>query len=433
MIGMALGVGFLIALGLTVSMLLAGVLFGIGFIVLAATWPRLALLFLLGSAPFVWDVGGGPVKMAVADFALVLVLIAFVMIGRPRRVRNPLWIPIGAYFAVCLFSLFGSGLREGALSSLVQMVVYLVATVYVFSACIRDPLEVFPALYAFIAGNLVLVVLLFLAGSNYAFGLHKNNTGSSIGLGLMTAIGLWMGETSKARVRVLTLAILVLLAGLVFTLSRGSWMGAITGTLVMQLLRRQWKYALKMMALVVPIAAIVWMLLPSESKEVATAVGADVYTTKARLISIEYAFSHFRSSPVIGVGLGLRKTFDATNVVMTTLAETGVLGFLSFFSIFAVFAAMVWRGAKRIDVSDPAMVLLTVGAAFMTAKLVHGMVDHYWVRGILPVWAGAGLAVYAANRPALRRRGRAANPQRIVTAPVVAARRPLEQDVIEHE
>jgi hypothetical protein len=43
-------------------------------------------------------------------------------------------------------------------------------------------------------------------------------------------------------------------------------------------------------------------------------------------------------------------------------------------------------------------VLLTIGAALMTGKFVHGMVDHYWFRGMIPVWACAGLVIYAYDR-----------------------------------
>lgn len=395
---MLIAVAILVAIGVTVSMLLAGVLFAISFIILAAVRPGLAFMFILGASPFVWDVGGGPVKMAVSEIALVLLWGVCIATGHIKRVANPLWLPIGVYLVVCVASIFVNGPIEGTAASLVQMLLYFVVAVHVFSAGIQKTDQVFPALYAMIGSSLALVLMLFLTGSNYAFGLHKNNTGSSIGLGLAVAIALWFGESNRRMKQLLLASIVILLCGLVFSLSRGSWMGAVCGTLVMLFLRRQWKLALRVALVAVPVVAIVWMLLPNDSKEVATAVGADVYTTKARLISIEYGLAQFQQSPIIGVGTGLRKNYDATNVFITVLAETGVLGMISFFSIFIVFALMTWRTAKRLRPGDPAMILLSIGAAMMTDKLVHGMVDHYWVRGMLPVWAGAGLVVYAWNQ-----------------------------------
>jgi O-antigen ligase len=278
------------------------------------------------------------------------------------------------------------------------MTLYMIATVSVFSAGVKGEHDVFPAMYAMVVGSLVLVGMLAVAHSNYAFGLHKNNTGSSIGFGTVAAMGLWMGESAKRRRRLITAVLVILLAGLLYTLSRGSWMGVIAGSLVMVALRGQWRLALRIVLIGAPVIAIGWMLLPAESKEYATSVGADAYNTKTRLQSIEYALSFFQRSPVLGVGPGLRKNFDATNVMMTTLSETGVLGFVTFFSIFLVLGVTAWRAARRLKPNDPALVLLTVGAALMVDQLVHGMVDHYWVRGILPVWAGAGLVVYVSNQ-----------------------------------
>lgn len=405
---MIIAAGLLAVLAMTVSVVAAGVLFAIGLGIVAVTRPALAMVFVWGAAPFIWDVGGGPVKMAVSEFALVVVFLSFAFTHRFRRTRNPLWLPIGSYFIVCVLSLALNGLGEGAVSSMIQMMVYMVMAVWVFSAAVRDPQEVLPALYAYVCGSLVLVAMLVFAGSNYAFGIHKNNMGACLGLSLVAAVGLWMGEPVRRWKRLLMCAVVALLAGLIFTLSRGAWVGAITGAVVMQLLRRQWKQAMRMLALLVPIAAIVWVMLPSESKEYATGLDAEKWNIKARYQSVDYAMSQFKRHPLIGVGAGLRKTYDATNIILSTMAETGALGLIAFLSIFVVFAMTVWRASLRLNVQDPAMVLLTVGAGLMADKLVHGFVDHYWVRGILPVWAGAGLAICAANRAAARQVSRAA-------------------------
>lgn len=386
------------AIGATVSPIVGVVLFGIGFIFAVVSWPVVAFVFIFGAAPFNWDVGGGPVNIAAADLALVLTLIAFLATHRFRRVRNPLWGPISVYFAVCLLSLIVNGVLDGTAASLVQMGVYMVVTVYVFSAGIVEPRQVYPALYALIASCIVLVGMLIIVRDNYAFGLHKNALGDAISMGVLAAAGLWMGETEKKRRRNIAIALSILIGGLLGTLSRGAWLGTMGGILVILTLRGEWKKSLKLAAIALPLIAIVWALLPSASKEYATAIGTDAHNTQTRIYSLEYCWQLFQRSPIVGVGPGLRKNYDATNVAMMVLSETGVLGMVTFFSIFAVFAFMAQRVSKRLDVRDPMLVLVTIGAALMTDKFIHGMVDHYWVRGMLPVWAGAGFVVYAYDR-----------------------------------
>jgi O-antigen ligase len=157
--------------------------------------------------------------------------------------------------------------------------------------------------------------------------------------------------------------------------------------------------------LLAPLVMVCWLLLPAESREYASDLSASAHNVHARLVSIEFALAEFKTSPIYGVGVGLRKTYDATNLVMSTLAETGVLGLASFVSIFITLAGMAVYSARRLDADDLAFSLMVLGAGLVTCKLVHGMVDHYWGRGILPAWAGAGMVAFAYVRArALARR-----------------------------
>jgi cell division protein FtsW (lipid II flippase) len=121
-------------------------------------------------------------------------------------------------------------------------------------------------------------------------------------------------------------------------------------------------------------------------------------STQARFQSIDISREQFLHSPLIGVGVGFRKVYDSTNLIMSTLAETGVLGLLTFLSIFIAFACMVFRAWQRLKENDPAISLLSIGAALSLSSFVHGCVDHYWNRGLFPVWASMGLAIHAYNR-----------------------------------
>src|SRR5207302_1484068 len=125
------------------------------------------------------------------------------------------------------------------------------------------------------------------------------------------------------------------------------------------------------------------------------------YSIKARYRSIDVARRYFEESPLFGVGVGLRKEMDATNVFWFTLAETGILGLATFGLIHVVFFAMIWRTQKRLSRRNEMYSFLAIGSALLLGKLTHGMVDHYWSRGqLMMAWASVGMAtsVYYAVR-----------------------------------
>jgi hypothetical protein len=104
----------------------------------------------------------------------------------------------------------------------------------------------------------------------------------------------------------------------------------------------------------------------------------------------------YEKNPVYGVGVGLRKEYDATNVQWLLLAETGVLGLATFLLVHLCFLSMIWKTRRWYPSSDFRYSLLSIAGALILYKFVHGSVDHYWSRGaITPAWASVGMAVFA--------------------------------------
>lgn len=398
----ALGVIALVALN--VSMVVAGTMYAIGFVLLSFVRTDLALLVIIATTPFLWDIGGGPVKMAVSEVSLILALPALVLRFFGRRGRfafNPMWVPISCYLIVCCVSTLLSGNVASSVTSMLQMVIYLVVTVFVFSCCVERPSQVIPGFFALLLIDCVLALLLVTTRQQYLLGLHKNAVGAILGYGTVIAAELWFASGGRQR-RLLGLIFAVLGFGLVFTLSRGAWVGAAGGTLVILGLRGQFKLALRLLIVLIPLVSAAWLLVPEEQREYATSVTSESGNIRARFEMIDYAMTHFKSSPLLGVGVGLRKQYDATNLVMSVLAETGVFGLATFLGIIATFAWMIWSARRRIGVTDDFFPALAIGAALMTNKFLHGLVDHYWGRGLLPVWGAAGMAAFAYTAVAAR-------------------------------
>jgi hypothetical protein len=340
--------------------------------------------------------------------ALPVFATRFILSGRPLA-SNPMRWPIIAYFVICVFSTLlnasGGVLVEG-LVSMMQMALYMGVAVFIFANCAQGYERVVPALYGILLSDLFLSGMLLITGSQYVLGLHKNGIGSELDYAVVIAVELWFARTIRRQntwLILLTLAITG--AGLVYSLSRGAWLGTLVGSAVILILRGRVGLAIRALLVSIPVFACCWFLLPEQSKDYAVDFGPDARNIQARYRSLSYAYDLFKQNPVIGMGVGLRKTYDATNVVMSTLAETGISGLVAFLSIFGMFFWMVWKTRQSMDPKHPLFSLLVIGAGLMAAKFAHGLVDHYWSRVMLPVWSSAGMAVFCYNSARNRKMG----------------------------
>ena len=135
------------------------------------------------------------------------------------------------------------------------------------------------------------------------------------------------------------------------------------------------------------------MLLPPETRDYAFDFNPERGNIEARVDNQDMAIKMIEQNPILGAGIGVRKDFDATQLVLFTLAETGVLGMITLTLVFTSFFGMVWRTQKRLARTEFSYSLLAIGGALMLARIGHGMVDHYWARGpTMMGWAAAGMA-----------------------------------------
>ena len=379
------------------------------FIFLCWNRPEIVLALIFSLAPFQQDIAeGGPVKFSFSELSLVLAFPTF-MIKRLTRRRfpisiGPILIPTVLYFSVCLYSSWATSQGKEALISLIQMFLYLFCAVSIFSSLLEKKEDLILSLKGFV---LVCVFLsLLVPGGPYVLGLHKNGIGGSLSCGIIACTELWFNTENSKQRRLLAIVCMIIAAGLLFSLSRGAWLGAVAGLFLLFALRRRFKFLLRTATVLIPIILICWNFLPQERREYALDFRPQAYNVAARLSSIEFAKSQFQENPLYGVGVGLRKTYDATNVIWLVLAETGIAGLVTFASIYFVFFLMVWRTQAYFNRGDPLYSLLAIGSALVLDKLAHGMVDHYWSRGAsMLAWAGAGMAigVYMTMRQQLKR------------------------------
>jgi len=374
---------------------LAAVLYAVVFWMVTFKRPGVGLALIFALAPFQNDLsGGGPVKFSIAEINLLLTIPVLLLRAR-RMVIGPVALAVVLYFGVCAATA-ALHWRATTLVCFVQMALYLLVAVALFASLPRDAADYQLALHGLVAVGLFLSAVMVITRSNFVLGLHKNGVGASLSCALIVALELWFAAEPGRRRRWLAAALGVLGAGLLISLSRGAWLGALCGVATLLALRRQFGLFLRAGIVLIPVIAVAWNFLPKESRETATGFDQSRRNIKARYESVEIARRYFDENPLLGAGVGLRKEYDATNLVWLTLAETGVLGVCGLLLIHVVFLRMVWRAQKIVAREDELFTLLALGAALVVSRLAHGLVDHYWSRGaIMIAWAAAGMATFA--------------------------------------
>ncbi len=385
-------------------LLIIGSIYAVVFWAIALRRPDIALALVFASAPIQNDLsGGGPVKFSIAEINLLLLVPIFLFKHRRFGGGVVLSATIG-YFLVGLVCTFLNW-RDSSLVSLVQIAMYLIIAVTLFGAIPKSLDDYRPSLVGFMCAALIIATAAIISHSGYVLGLHKNNAADSIAAGFLIALELLFHSKEKWRKRAYLLAVFILAVGLINTLSRGAWLGATTGMLVIFVLRRQFGLMLRVTVVGGVLFAVCWSLLPQESKDYAAGFDKDLGNLKPRYESRDFALKKFADSPLIGVGIGLRKEFDATNFVFLTLAETGIVGMVAFLLMEGTLGVVMWRAQSRMPRDSFAFSLVVLACALGVGKLSHSMVDHYWVRGtLLSSWAALGMGTRAGYEDRRRRR-----------------------------
>ncbi|MEI8195592.1 MAG: O-antigen ligase family protein [Phycisphaerae bacterium] len=390
---------FLTRLALNDALVPLGLVYAVLYLALAWRSRTAAMAMVYIAALFPWDVGGEGVALGIGELHLtlltLLVIVDFVTHRWPPP-RNPLYVPVLIYMMICIISSVQNFRDKYAVVSLVQMVLYFLITTVVFSCFLTDVKQYRRVLHGIIFGGVFLAASAMVTQSNYFLGMHKNAIGGALSYAVIICAELWFSAAdSRARAR-LGIALAIISSGLLLSLSRGGWLCAIMGLMVILLLRGDMKLFFKVFAFLTPVIVVCWILLPDDSKIYAFNTDIKAANYQERLKSIDYARGQFESAPLLGQGVGLRKTYDATNVVWLTLAETGILGLAGFALIHVSFVVMTIKARLRIHASDPRFSLLAIGLGLLCGKFIHGCVDHYWSRGsLLIVWGGVGMAIAA--------------------------------------
>jgi hypothetical protein len=371
------------------------------FMVLA--WHRIdiALGLVLVLAPWVQDVsgGGGAAKFSAAEihiFLITIVQLAKAILSRRLLSIGKLTGPVLLYMGLMGVSAYQGGIDREDIIALVQTGIFCFLLPFLFMDRNLTPISLRNILLIAACSTVALGILQIVAGPKaFALGIHKNNMGQGMAAGLSLWLSVWFDGSKGWWSRFLVPAVMIVTVALVFTLSRGAWVGAGCALIALALVYGRLKLLVRASLVIVPLIVVLWNLLPKEDQEYASSFDRQKYDNiEARYANFDRTSALIKSSPFIGHGISIRKKLDATNLVMVTLAEGGILGFVLFVIALGTYFVVVFRVVRQTPQSDPRFIIVAASCSVMVSRLGHAQFDHYWVRGASTIaWATVGMVL----------------------------------------
>ncbi len=203
---------------------------------------------------------------------------------------------------------------------------------------------------------------------------NPNSLGNYLAMLLPLPLSLlFHGRQSPGRNIILCLAIALLTASIILTLSRSSWIGCGVGLLALGLLRPRFRY----FALVLAALTIVFLIPPVQNRilEDRDDPGVSYRKTKA-----DIAYRMFKEAPILGHGPGAFQALSPEldewaaaahsaieNLYMRLLAEGGILQAAVFLGLIVYSSILGWSTVKALPAGPLQAVVLGSLAAFWAA------------------------------------------------------------------
>lgn len=425
--------------------------------VLVLRWPWLIWLPLAVLVPITSGIRVG--QASITDLLLAAGVALWFLDGARRRTLPVRWSPVSTMAAIYVGVLFASlffaaDLGEGVAEVIkwVELPVLLLvapammaarqgrwlAVALVFGACLQAGIGLYQFTFGIGPDHFVIIGGFMRASGVFA---QPNPFGGFLGVALPVALSLaiwaWSEFARKDKRRWVharwgafyTGATFLIGLGLLASWSRGAWLGAAVGVLVVLVFRsRRTAVFSAVAALLLAGLVLVGTLSPAMLPQPITDRLADVptyfgltdvlsqpvtdenFSVVERIAHWTAAQRMWERSPWLGVGAGNYTTAyaevrlprwedplgHAHNVYLNVLGETGILGLTAFLALWGGVVVWVWQRARssgRPEADKRWQAAVAIGVLGLVAHLsVHNLVDNLFVRGIL-VYIGLWLTV----------------------------------------
>jgi O-antigen ligase len=257
-----------------------------------------------------------------------------------------------------------------------------------------------------------------------------NELGSYAAMSFLLALGWLIAAGGRRQRAVAATAALASAAALALSLSRGAWLGAAIGLVILVVIHPRARRPIGWVALAGVTATLAALLLLSASGPVEVVLNRVTSVSNpegnpydVRPITWQEALREFSERPVIGNGPGSFSVLSAQspselqfyprmhahNGLLTVAAEMGSFGALSLIGLAVTLVIAVRGRARRLRAAQrwEDLGVLAGGAAALGALSGHLLVDYPLRNPVLmvTVWAVVGVVLAATAIPAAPRRG----------------------------
>lgn len=353
--------------------------------------------------------------------------------------RSALPKPFGSLFLILAVALFSStflawtrgllniGLISGVLTFLLSgLVVYLVPDCVESERRVREVVHAI-VIAATVTSVLWLPTMLSAVGKRMAMpfqsvGVGLNEVGGTLAMLLVLAVGLLVSEEKHSRRLVLITSLLVLTLGLIFTKSRGAWLGSLAGLAYILIRTKRFKVMLFSLAAIPLVASflepvkvtLMTRLSQTEAGDPSWLGRLFMWKTALQIIPrnfllgiglhnfglVKYAYGFPRFLDPLKVSFYYRPSqalFGHThNLYIEMLMDLGIFGFAALFLVLILTIAKLNKIAgstQETRLKGPALGL----AALLIVYMTHSLFDYLlWMISpplVLATFLGISLTV----------------------------------------
>ena len=337
----------------------------------------------------------GPVIVPLVDIVMIVTMIPWalkVMMYR-QRVRFPsLNKATAILLGAMILSVFVSGDKAGSIKEILQYIIfaYMYTTMLfnnVNSVEIVDRMMRILTMGTAIIGGYAFIRFLQVGQAGlYILGMHKNALGGLMVLPIPFLLMKYISSGKKYWI----FFIVMNMAGLIVSLSRGAWVGGFVGCMFVLFMYGK-KELMKYLSVFIIILAIAYVIIPKDYIEIATST----HTLSERSVYWEAARAGFMAKPILGWGYAnfievsmiysadypeFLRARDPHNVYLRFAAEMGIVGIAAFtFLILFIFNKII-RSIKNSDNKIKKNLIIGLMGS-IAAYFTHGFFDVFWVRG----------------------------------------------------
>lgn len=331
---------------------------------------ELALAALVFVVPLTnYNLPGLPFYLTIGDAYIVILTLAWLMrlmVSRGGRIQSAnLDRPIFIFIVLSVISMFGSTSIPDAGVELLQTIEYIVISYYLFQNVIRkreemDNVMLAIALSAQMYSLYGIIQYIIEGGGSYrvlsTFG-HFNAFGTYLAIMIPLFFNLAVTERVRWRRAMYFITIGTCSVAIMFTFSRGAWIGVI-GALIFSAWIRGMGQFIKIFSLLIVTVIILSVLLPERFIfRAASITEIQDDSTQSRIKQYSMAFEIMTEKPFFGVGLNELDNYATArgtpalagihNVFLYIAAERGIPAMAVFLLIVFLFIKNTMRNAAE--------------------------------------------------------------------------------------